>query len=165
MIAARRRAGPAPAAMRLRHAAEWMRRFTIVSRSPAGCRRKSKETAMPRPIHFEIQAENPERAIAFYRALFGWEFKQWGTASPTGSSRPAKRARPASTAASCRARPAPRRHAARQRVRLHRRRRRRRRVRQARSRARRRGSRCRRCRSRRSAGSPTPRTPKATCSG
>ena len=33
---------------------------------------------MPRPIHFEIQAENVERAIAFYRELLGWEFSQWG---------------------------------------------------------------------------------------
>ena len=33
---------------------------------------------MPRPIHFEIQAENTERAIAFYGKLFGWEFSQWG---------------------------------------------------------------------------------------
>ena len=34
---------------------------------------------MPRPIHFEIQADNPERAIKFYRELFGWEFNQWET--------------------------------------------------------------------------------------
>jgi len=34
---------------------------------------------MPRPIHFEIQADNTERAIKFYRDLFGWEFSQWGT--------------------------------------------------------------------------------------
>ena len=33
---------------------------------------------MPRPIHFEIHAENPQRAIAFYTALFGWQFSQWG---------------------------------------------------------------------------------------
>lgn len=33
---------------------------------------------MPRPIHFEIQAENPERAMKFYTALFGWQFSQWG---------------------------------------------------------------------------------------
>ena len=33
---------------------------------------------MPRPIHFEIQAENVERAIGFYSELFGWTFKQWG---------------------------------------------------------------------------------------
>jgi len=32
---------------------------------------------MPRPVHFEIQAEQPERAIKFYRELFGWEFNQW----------------------------------------------------------------------------------------
>ncbi len=32
---------------------------------------------MPRPVHFEIQADNPERAIKFYRELFGWEFSQW----------------------------------------------------------------------------------------
>jgi predicted enzyme related to lactoylglutathione lyase len=33
---------------------------------------------MPRPIHFEIHAENPERAMAFYRDLLGWEFSKWG---------------------------------------------------------------------------------------
>jgi hypothetical protein len=33
---------------------------------------------MPRPVHFEIHAENPERAIAFYRALFDWQFEKWG---------------------------------------------------------------------------------------
>ena len=33
---------------------------------------------MPRPIHFEIHAENPQRAIDFYTKLFGWQFSQWG---------------------------------------------------------------------------------------
>lgn len=33
---------------------------------------------MPRPVHFEIHAENPQRAIAFYASLFGWQFSQWG---------------------------------------------------------------------------------------
>jgi len=33
---------------------------------------------VPRPIHFEIHAENPQRAVAFYTALFGWTFTQWG---------------------------------------------------------------------------------------
>jgi predicted enzyme related to lactoylglutathione lyase len=33
---------------------------------------------MPRPIHFEIQAQDPARAQAFYKALFGWQFDQWG---------------------------------------------------------------------------------------
>jgi hypothetical protein len=37
-----------------------------------------EEQPMPRPIHFEIHAENVERAIAFYRELLGWEFSQWG---------------------------------------------------------------------------------------
>jgi uncharacterized protein len=33
---------------------------------------------MPRPVHFEIHAENPERAMTFYRTLLGWKFEQWG---------------------------------------------------------------------------------------
>jgi predicted enzyme related to lactoylglutathione lyase len=33
---------------------------------------------MPRVVHFEIHAEEPERAVTFYRALFGWEFSKWG---------------------------------------------------------------------------------------
>jgi len=32
---------------------------------------------MPRPIHFEIHAAEPQRAIAFYTTLFGWKFEQW----------------------------------------------------------------------------------------
>jgi predicted enzyme related to lactoylglutathione lyase len=32
---------------------------------------------MNRPIHFEIHADNTERAIAFYTKLFGWQFTQW----------------------------------------------------------------------------------------
>jgi uncharacterized protein len=32
---------------------------------------------MPRVVHFEIHAENPERAIKFYTKLFGWEFSKW----------------------------------------------------------------------------------------
>lgn len=31
-----------------------------------------------RVVHFEIQAENPERAIKFYQDVFGWEFEKWG---------------------------------------------------------------------------------------
>ena len=33
---------------------------------------------MARPIHFEIHAAEPTRAIAFYTAVFGWTFSQWG---------------------------------------------------------------------------------------
>jgi predicted enzyme related to lactoylglutathione lyase len=32
---------------------------------------------MFRVIHFEIHAENPERAINFYQNVFGWTFAQW----------------------------------------------------------------------------------------
>src|SRR5882724_11187745 len=32
---------------------------------------------MPRVVHFEIHADNPERAVKFYREVFGWEFTQW----------------------------------------------------------------------------------------
>lgn len=37
---------------------------------------------MPRVIHFEIHAENPDRAIVFYQALFGWEFTKWDGPMP-----------------------------------------------------------------------------------
>ena len=32
---------------------------------------------MPRVVHFEIQAENPERAARFYTAVFGWTIRKW----------------------------------------------------------------------------------------
>jgi predicted enzyme related to lactoylglutathione lyase len=32
---------------------------------------------MNRPTHFEIHAGNPERAAAFYTAVFGWRFQKW----------------------------------------------------------------------------------------
>jgi predicted enzyme related to lactoylglutathione lyase len=31
---------------------------------------------MPRPVHFEIHADDPQRAVAFYTTVFGWEVKQ-----------------------------------------------------------------------------------------
>jgi hypothetical protein len=39
---------------------------------------------MGRPIHFEIQADDLERAKAFYAAVFGWAFEDYGafTGSP-----------------------------------------------------------------------------------
>lgn len=33
---------------------------------------------MSRPVHFEIQASQPQALIDFYGSLFGWHFKQWG---------------------------------------------------------------------------------------
>ncbi len=32
---------------------------------------------MSRVVHFEIHAENPQRAIAFYTEMFGWKFQKW----------------------------------------------------------------------------------------
>jgi uncharacterized protein len=32
---------------------------------------------MNRVVHFEIQAENIERAVGFYKSVFGWEFPKW----------------------------------------------------------------------------------------
>ncbi len=32
---------------------------------------------MPRICHFEIHAEQPERAIKFYSDCFGWKFNKW----------------------------------------------------------------------------------------
>jgi predicted enzyme related to lactoylglutathione lyase len=32
---------------------------------------------MPRVVHFELVADNPERAMKFYKQVFGWEFSKW----------------------------------------------------------------------------------------
>lgn len=32
---------------------------------------------MPRVIHFEIHADNPERATKFYQKVFDWKFEKW----------------------------------------------------------------------------------------
>ncbi|MBI2869024.1 MAG: VOC family protein [Chloroflexi bacterium] len=33
---------------------------------------------MPRVVHFEIGADNPERAVKFYAQVFGWKIDKWG---------------------------------------------------------------------------------------
>ena len=33
---------------------------------------------MNRVVHFDIQADDPKRAAAFYSTVFGWKFNQWG---------------------------------------------------------------------------------------
>jgi predicted enzyme related to lactoylglutathione lyase len=38
---------------------------------------------MSRVVHFEIQADDVERAKAFYEASFGWQFQDWSTATGT----------------------------------------------------------------------------------
>lgn len=35
---------------------------------------------MSRVVHFEIQADDLERAKAFYAAVFGWEYQDWSGA-------------------------------------------------------------------------------------
>jgi hypothetical protein len=37
---------------------------------------------MPRVTHFEIPAQNPDRAVAFYREVFGWEINKWDSPVP-----------------------------------------------------------------------------------
>jgi predicted enzyme related to lactoylglutathione lyase len=32
---------------------------------------------MPRIIHFELPADNPERAVEFYSKVFGWKMQKW----------------------------------------------------------------------------------------
>ncbi len=34
---------------------------------------------LPKVIHFEIPADNPERAVAFYEKAFGWKAQKYGT--------------------------------------------------------------------------------------
>jgi predicted enzyme related to lactoylglutathione lyase len=48
---------------------------------------------MPRPVHFEIPADNVERARGFYQKVFGWQFQKWEGPMPywlvqTGSGSP-----------------------------------------------------------------------------
>lgn len=33
---------------------------------------------MNRVVHFEIQVDNPTRAMAFYKEVFSWKFEKWG---------------------------------------------------------------------------------------
>jgi predicted enzyme related to lactoylglutathione lyase len=35
------------------------------------------ELKMPRVIHFELSADEPERAVKFYEEVFGWQTKKW----------------------------------------------------------------------------------------
>jgi predicted enzyme related to lactoylglutathione lyase len=32
---------------------------------------------MPRVVHFEINADNPDRAVKFYENVFGWIIEKW----------------------------------------------------------------------------------------
>jgi uncharacterized protein len=37
---------------------------------------------MPRVIHFEISANEPEKVVAFYRNVFDWEIRLWEGPEP-----------------------------------------------------------------------------------
>jgi predicted enzyme related to lactoylglutathione lyase len=37
---------------------------------------------MPRVVHFEINADNPERAAEFYSKVFGWKISKWDGPMP-----------------------------------------------------------------------------------
>jgi len=37
---------------------------------------------MPRVIHFEIHAGDPDRAIRFYEQVLGWQFQKWDGPMP-----------------------------------------------------------------------------------
>ena len=37
---------------------------------------------MARVVHFEIPADQPERAIEFYSKIFGWQFQKWDGPMP-----------------------------------------------------------------------------------
>ena len=32
---------------------------------------------MPRVVHFEIHADDPQRAAHFYQSVFGWQIQKW----------------------------------------------------------------------------------------
>lgn len=38
---------------------------------------------MPRVIHFEITADEPERALKFYEEVFGWKTQRWSGGEQT----------------------------------------------------------------------------------
>src|SRR5258708_40352715 len=38
---------------------------------------RNRRKAMSRVVHFEIPAEEPQRAAAFYKKAFGWKIEKW----------------------------------------------------------------------------------------
>jgi hypothetical protein len=38
---------------------------------------KKEKANMPRVIHFELSADDPERAVKFYDEVFGWKTQKW----------------------------------------------------------------------------------------
>ena len=49
-------------------------------RRPCGLREGNasrEEWIMSRYVHFELPADNPERAVKFYEQVFGWKAQKW----------------------------------------------------------------------------------------
>src|SRR4051812_48595280 len=44
---------------------------------PSGRSYSRRNNLMPRPVHFEFTAEDPERAAKFYGDVFGWKIQKW----------------------------------------------------------------------------------------
>lgn len=38
---------------------------------------RKEENSMPRVVHFEIHADDPQRAVNFYQSVFGWQINKW----------------------------------------------------------------------------------------
>lgn len=36
------------------------------------------DVRIPRPVHFDIQGDDPEAAVAFHAAVFDWQTQRWG---------------------------------------------------------------------------------------
>jgi hypothetical protein len=54
---------------------------SVVPRRPNETQFKEK-LGMPRVIHFEITADDPQRAVEFYRQVFDWDIKKWDGPQP-----------------------------------------------------------------------------------
>ena len=42
----------------------------------------NREITMNRPIHFELNSPDPERAQQFFEQVFGWQFREWSADPP-----------------------------------------------------------------------------------
>jgi uncharacterized protein len=49
----------------------------LVKRLNASKTENGGRQVMGRIVHFELPADNPERAVEFYQKIFGWNIKKW----------------------------------------------------------------------------------------
>ena len=56
---------------------------------------------MPRVLHFELNADDPARAVQFYQKAFGWTIQKWAGPEDYWLCMTGEPASLASTAASC----------------------------------------------------------------